>query len=678
MNSPCSELQLGEDKIHSINVVKPLENNNGTQEEEEVSKNLFLEGAGDPHKRNPKLQINLNKTNKVTSIFPQGGRLQQFSIQWRQQVLHQWPVSVITQGYQLQWNRTPRPLRYTPMEFTQEEQMAVDEAVQKFLSSGSVGRSPSQNKNYLSNFFAVQKPTKCRPILNCTKLNQYIHCHHFKMEGVPALREIIEKTDYICKIDLKDALQIPISRIWIECSSKNFLKNYEICLRTSQGNSSSLCLLLGRDLCTSQDERREDELYPTNDSSLRSTGISNQQGEEYINPEQSTIIPRFSIRYLTDVDSSSKGKNPKTGGKDSTTIENYKTSIMQVDSELDWENNSDDTGSRRSTSPCQIYAKGFSEGTLKFKPQLGISLPPEHNKPSRIDMVDKQCTSQERASDTIQAAKPRYHHLRRCIGFRLGSQFSVCTNRRLLDKKRKRRKSKPSQSTEVTSIRMVLTNEMVQIPPIQVEEIPDRRICTEAQQEIEEALEPFSRPRSTSSECIQPEATEERTLFKFTMESNSKSVAENTGRPSQRSDSDHTIVANPILVESSTEDETTSNTSSNVDQSQMDIDRMDVIFKKRIKEGLTIQGLHFFNPNRKSEVNIPRSEIQQVWIIQHMITHVRGWSQNEELDVAQLQKKTVIWIGIATMMRPPSDLGRFQYQNLEFKWSDDGQLLGFP
>ncbi|KAG1058190.1 hypothetical protein G6F43_000014 [Rhizopus delemar] len=108
---------------------------------------------------------------------------------------------------------------------------------------------------------------------------------------------------------------------------------------------------------------------------------------------------------------------------------------MQVDSELDWENNSDDTGSRRSTSPCQIHAKGFSEGTLKFKLQLGISLPPEHNKPSRIDMVDKQCTSQERASDTIQAAKPRYHHLRRCIGFRLGSQFSVSTNRRLLDKK---------------------------------------------------------------------------------------------------------------------------------------------------------------------------------------------------------------------------------------------------
>ncbi|KAG1036565.1 hypothetical protein G6F43_013023 [Rhizopus delemar] len=346
----------------------------------------------------------------------------------------------------------------------------------------------------------------------------------------------------------RNSLQVPIPRIWIECSSKDFLEDYEICFRTSQENWSSLCLLPGRHLCISQDERRDDESYPTNDSSLRITGISNQQGEEHINPEQSTIIPRFSIRYSTYDDSSPKGKNTKTGDKDSTTVENYKTSVMQVDSELDWEDNSDDTCSGRSTSPCQIHATGFSEGTSEFKPQLGISLLPEHNKPPRIEMVHKQGISQERASNTIQAAKSRYHHLRRCIGFRLGSQFSVSTNRRILDKKRKRRKhqcqrvksnmvrhsttlaqiqklnpedllrqsnsskileqsrrnvisttsglgntdprlmqqiertsdlqshsgntecrSRPPQSTETASVRMVLTNEMVQIPPIRVE-----------------------------------------------------------------------------------------------------------------------------------------------------------------------------------------------------------------
>lgn len=54
-------------------------------------------------------------------------------------------------------------------------------------------------------------------------------------------------------------------------------------------------------------------------------------------------------------------------------------------------------------------------------------------------------------------------------------------------------RSRPSQSTEATSIRKILTNEIVQISPIRVEpsEIQDNRICSEAQQEIEEVLEFF-------------------------------------------------------------------------------------------------------------------------------------------------------------------------------------------
>ncbi|KAG0844892.1 hypothetical protein G6F29_001721 [Rhizopus arrhizus] len=65
--------------------------------------------------------------------------------------------------------------------------------------------SPDQNTDYLSNFFTIQEPNKRRPILDCQKINQFIQCHHFKMEGVPALRELMEKNDYMCKLDLKDA-----------------------------------------------------------------------------------------------------------------------------------------------------------------------------------------------------------------------------------------------------------------------------------------------------------------------------------------------------------------------------------------------------------------------------------------------------------------------------------------
>ena len=140
-------------------------------------------------------------------ILP-GGRPQCFSEQWKRTILHSWSVSVVTQGYQLQWNHRPRPWKYTPMKFTEEEQVAVGDAVRKFLNSGIIERSPSQDKSYLSKLFTVKEPNKCRPILDCTILNQYIQCNHFKMEGVLALLELLDKNDYMCKIDLKDAYEV--------------------------------------------------------------------------------------------------------------------------------------------------------------------------------------------------------------------------------------------------------------------------------------------------------------------------------------------------------------------------------------------------------------------------------------------------------------------------------------
>ncbi|KAG1175130.1 hypothetical protein G6F46_000887 [Rhizopus delemar] len=155
------------------------------------------------------------------------------------------------------------------------------------------------------------------------------------------------------------------------------------------------------------------------------------------------------------------------------------------------------------------------------------------------------------------------------------------------------------------------------------------------------------------------------------MEANSKSVEENTGL-SQRSDSDHTIVANPILVESPTEDETTLNTDGEFGQ----------ISFLNAHNHLPTPTLNVYRPSIASVFNIiheKRRPIVEDPLIASFFqakrkSEVRG--QNEGLDVAQLQKKTVIWMGIATMMRPRLDLERLQYQDVEFKWSDDGQLLG--
>lgn len=55
-----------------------------------------------------------------------------------------------------------------------DEQLAVDEAVTKFVQAGIIEVSPIQNTDYLSNFFTIQEATKRRPILDCQKINNYI------------------------------------------------------------------------------------------------------------------------------------------------------------------------------------------------------------------------------------------------------------------------------------------------------------------------------------------------------------------------------------------------------------------------------------------------------------------------------------------------------------------------
>lgn len=100
-----------------------------------------------------------------------------------------------------------------------EDQLHKNLAIETFIKGGMIEISPSQNKSYLSNFFLLQEQTKRRPILDCQKLNSFLQVEHFKMEDVPVLREIAEKGDYMCKLDLKDASVV----IPIHLDSQDFL-----------------------------------------------------------------------------------------------------------------------------------------------------------------------------------------------------------------------------------------------------------------------------------------------------------------------------------------------------------------------------------------------------------------------------------------------------------------------
>ena len=71
-----------------------------------------------------------------------------------------------------------------------------------------------------------------RPLINLKALNQWIDTPHFKMEGLPTLRDLLSQEDWLVKVDLKDAyLTVPIHPdhqryLWFSMEGVNYQFTY--------------------------------------------------------------------------------------------------------------------------------------------------------------------------------------------------------------------------------------------------------------------------------------------------------------------------------------------------------------------------------------------------------------------------------------------------------------------
>ena len=132
-----------------------------------------------------------------------GARLKEFAERWKT-LKDPWCYKVIKEGLKLPFMKHPKVLdRRSPS--SQENRRAI----QEFLDKGALERT-SRVDNALF-FFVIQQGEKSRPILDCSPLNQYLRCSHFKMEDMKTATSLIERNDWLTKIDIKDAyLHIPL------------------------------------------------------------------------------------------------------------------------------------------------------------------------------------------------------------------------------------------------------------------------------------------------------------------------------------------------------------------------------------------------------------------------------------------------------------------------------------
>ena len=92
-----------------------------------------------------------------------------------------------------------------------EQAASLKEEIQSLLEKGAISQC-RENTGFFSTIFLVPKKNdQMRPVINLKRLNQWVESPHFKLEGIPTLRDLIRQGDWMVKVDLKDAyFTIPI------------------------------------------------------------------------------------------------------------------------------------------------------------------------------------------------------------------------------------------------------------------------------------------------------------------------------------------------------------------------------------------------------------------------------------------------------------------------------------
>ena len=96
---------------------------------------------------------------------------------------------------------SPRPLTFSDYEFH-----IIDQQIMEFLQLGIVEEAAHAQQEFLSNVFSRHKRNgSSRLILNLVHLNKFIQYHHFKMDTIETVMNLMRLNCFMASIDLTNA-----------------------------------------------------------------------------------------------------------------------------------------------------------------------------------------------------------------------------------------------------------------------------------------------------------------------------------------------------------------------------------------------------------------------------------------------------------------------------------------
>ena len=151
-----------------------------------------------------KRELNLLSLN--TSHLPAAGRISAHSQNWERITTEVWVLKTVKEGYRLDLKASPSQ-RGRPVSLVKKDmEVLISEEVECLKQKGAVTAVSNQEEGFFSRIFLVPKRGgKNRPVVNLRPLNRFIRYQHFKMEGIPVVKDLLQQGDWLTRIDLKDA-----------------------------------------------------------------------------------------------------------------------------------------------------------------------------------------------------------------------------------------------------------------------------------------------------------------------------------------------------------------------------------------------------------------------------------------------------------------------------------------
>ena len=106
-----------------------------------------------------------------------------------------------------------------------ERAALINQEIQTMEVKGAVFRVAKEDAH--RGFFSVlfldpKKEGQLRPVINLRPSSRFLLYHHFKMEGIQVVRDLLQRGNWMTRVDLKDAyFAVPIDQ-----ENRRFLKLY--------------------------------------------------------------------------------------------------------------------------------------------------------------------------------------------------------------------------------------------------------------------------------------------------------------------------------------------------------------------------------------------------------------------------------------------------------------------